>query len=194
MSGLNSPQRLAVEYVDGPLLVLAGAGSGKTKVITEKIAHLVQRGHAQAQHIAAITFTNKAAREMRERVGRRLRGEQAEGLTISTFHSLGLRFLQIEAARAGLRRGFSIFDSDDSHGIVKDLAPPNSKKDVVEALRHLISKAKNLGLSPAQAAEAARSAREVEAAALYRRYQERLTRFNAVDFDDLIRLPLQLLE
>jgi superfamily I DNA/RNA helicase len=88
MSGMNPPQRLAVEYIDGPLLVLAGAGSGKTRVITEKIAHLVQRGHVQAQHIAAITFTNKAAREMRERVGRRLRGEQAEGLTISTFHSL----------------------------------------------------------------------------------------------------------
>src|SRR6478735_2493576 len=194
MSGLNSPQRLAVEYIDGPLLVLAGAGSGKTKVITEKIAHLVQRGHVQPQHIAAITFTNKAAREMRERVGRRLRGEQAEGLSISTFHSLGLRFLQVEHARAQLRRGFSIFDSDDSHGIVKDLAPPNSKKDAVDALRHLISKVKNEGLSPAQAKELAKSAREHEAASVYARYQARLQAFNAVDFDDLIRLPLQLLE
>jgi len=118
MSGLNSPQHLAVEYIDGPLLVLAGAGSGKTKVITEKIAHLVQRGHVQPQHITAITFTNKAAREMRERVGKRLRGEQAEGLSISTFHSLGLRFLQVEAQKAGLRRGFSIFDSDDSMAII----------------------------------------------------------------------------
>jgi ATP-dependent DNA helicase Rep len=194
MSGLNSPQRLAVEYVDGPLLVLAGAGSGKTKVITEKIAHLVQRGHVEARHIAAITFTNKAAREMRERVGRRLRGEQGEGLTISTFHSLGLKFLQIEHAKAGLRRGFSIFDSDDSHAIVKDLAPPNAKKDAVEALRHLVSKAKNEGLSPAQARDLAKSAREHEAAGVYARYQARLQAFNAVDFDDLIRLPLQLLE
>jgi ATP-dependent DNA helicase Rep len=191
---MNPPQRLAVEYIDGPLLVLAGAGSGKTRVITEKIAHLVQHGHVGAQHVAAITFTNKAAREMRERVGRRLRGEQAEGLTISTFHSLGLRFLQVESARAGLRRGFSIFDSDDSHGIVKDLAPPNSKKDAVDALRHLISKVKNEGLSPAQAKELANSAREHEAASVYARYQARLQAFNAVDFDDLIRLPLQLLE
>ena len=194
MSGLNSPQRLAVEYIDGPLLVLAGAGSGKTKVITEKIAHLVQRGHVQPQHVAAITFTNKAAREMRERVGRRLRGEQAEGLSISTFHSLGLRFLQVEAQRAGLRRGFSIFDSDDSLAIIKDLAPPNSKKDAVEALRHLVSKAKNEGLTPAQAKELARSQRELEAAAMYARYQARLQAFNAVDFDDLIRMPLQLLD
>src|SRR5438128_797896 len=194
MSGLNSPQRLAVEYIDGPLLVLAGAGSGKTKVITEKIAHLVQRGHVQPQHIAAITFTNKAAREMRERVGRRLRGEQAEGLSISTFHSLGLRFLQVEHARAQLRRGFSIFDSDDSLAIFKDLAPPNTKKDAVEALRHLVSKAKNEGLAPAQAKELARSQRELEAASVYARYQARLTAFNAVDFDDLIRLPLQLLD
>src|SRR4249919_1250425 len=194
MSGMNSPQRLAVEYIDGPLLVLAGAGSGKTRVITEKIAHLVQHGHVSAQHVAAITFTNKAAREMRERVGKRLRGEQAEGLTISTFHSLGLRFLQIEHARAQLRRGFSIFDSDDSMGVIKDLAQPGLKKDALESLRHLVSKAKNEGLSPAQAKEAARSQRELEAAGMYARYQARLQAFNAVDFDDLIRMPLQLLE
>jgi ATP-dependent DNA helicase Rep len=194
MSGMNPSQRLAVEYTDGPLLVLAGAGSGKTRVITEKIAHLIAQRRHEAKHIAAITFTNKAAREMRERVAKRVRGDAAEGLTISTFHSLGLRFLQVEHAKAGLRRGFSIFDADDQLGIVKDLAPPGAKKDVVEGLRGLISKAKNLGLSPAQAAEAARSAREREAAALYARYQQRLTGFNAVDFDDLIRLPLQLLE
>ncbi len=194
MSGLNSPQKLAVEYTDGPLLVLAGAGSGKTRVITEKIAHLVSRGKHEARHIAAITFTNKAAREMRERVAKRVRGDAAEGLTISTFHSLGLRFLQIEHARAKLRRGFSIFDSDDQMGVIKDLSTPGLKKDALEALRGLVSKAKNEGLSPEQAMEAARSAREREAAQLYARYQERLQTFNAVDFDDLIRLPLMLLE
>ncbi len=194
MSGLNPSQRLAVEYTDGPLLVLAGAGSGKTRVITEKIAHLIASGRNEARHIAAITFTNKAAREMRERVARRVKGDKAEGLIISTFHSLGLRFLQIEHARAGLRRGFSIFDGDDQLGVVKDLAPPGAKKDVLERLRGLMSKAKNLGLSPEQAAEVARSAPEREAAALYARYQSRLKNFNAVDFDDLIRLPLELLE
>src|SRR6187455_997578 len=155
MSGMNPPQRLAVEYIDGPLLVLAGAGSGKTRVITEKIAHLVATKRHEARHVAAITFTNKAAREMRERVAKRVRGDAAEGLTISTFHSLGLRFLQIEHDKAGLRRGFSIFDSDDQLGVVRDLAPPGAKKDAVEALRGLIGKAKNMGLSPAQAAEAA---------------------------------------
>ncbi len=194
MSGLNSPQKLAVEYSDGPLLVLAGAGSGKTRVITEKIAHLIAGGRHDARHIAAITFTNKAAREMRERVAKRVRSDKAEGLTISTFHSLGLRFLQIEHERAQLRRGFSIFDSDDQMGIVKDLAPSGLKKDALEALRGLVSRAKNEGLSPEQAQEAARSLREREAAALYARYQQRLSAFNAVDFDDLIRLPLMLLE
>jgi ATP-dependent DNA helicase Rep len=194
MSGLNPPQKAAVEYVDGPLLVLAGAGSGKTKVITEKIAHLIATGRREARHIAAITFTNKAAKEMRERVARRVKGDKAEGLTISTFHALGLRFLQAEHARAGLRRGFSVFDSDDQLAIVKDLAPPGLKNDALYALHNLISAAKNNGLDPAQAAELAKSAREREAAALYARYQARLQAFNAVDFDDLIRLPLQLLE
>jgi ATP-dependent DNA helicase Rep len=194
MSGLNPPQKAAVEYCDGPLLVLAGAGSGKTRVITEKIAHLVARGRHEARHIAAITFTNKAAREMRERVAKRIKGDAAEGLTISTFHSLGLRFLQIEHERAQLRRGFSIFDSDDALAIVKDLAPAGLKNDALYALQNLISTAKNQGLTPEQAQEAARSIREREAAALYGRYQARLLAFNAVDFDDLIRLPLQLLE
>ena len=194
MSGLNPPQQLAVEYTDGPLLVLAGAGSGKTRVITEKIAHLIARRQHEAKHIAAITFTNKAAREMRERVAKRVKGDAAEGLMISTFHSLGLRFLQIEHERAKLRRGFSIFDSDDQMGVIKDLLPPGLKKDAIEALRGLLSKAKNEGLSPEQAMEAARSAREREAADLYARYQARLQAFNAVDFDDLIRMPLALLE
>src|SRR5215468_1000330 len=100
---LNPPQRAAVEYCDGPLLVLAGAGSGKTRVIVEKIAHLIRHRHLSASKIAAITFTNKAAREMRERVSRRVQGSAADGLTVCTFHALGLKFLQIEHARAGLR-------------------------------------------------------------------------------------------
>src|SRR5690606_34480522 len=171
-----------------------GAGSGKTRVITEKIAHLIAGRHCEARHIAAITFTNKAAREMRERVARRIMGDAAEGLTVTTFHSLGLRFLQIEHARAGLRRGFSIFDADDQMAIIKDLAPSGLKNDALYALQNLISAAKNNGLTPEQAAELARSPREREAASIYARYQARLQAFNAVDFDDLIRLPLQLLD
>ena len=194
MHGLNPPQRAAVLHIEGPLLVLAGAGSGKTRVIVEKIAHLIQSGRYPAKRIAAITFTNKSAREMRERVAKRIRGDAAQELTVSTFHALGLRIVQIDHAKLGLRRGFSIFDADDSAAQIKDLLPPGSKPDVVEAAKQLISRAKNAGLSPEQAAEIARSTREREASALYARYQQRLSAFNAVDFDDLIRLPVQLLE
>src|SRR5689334_19849502 len=114
---LNPAQRAAVDYCDGPLLVLAGAGSRKTRVITEKIAHLVSRKHLAARKIAAITFTNKAAREMRERVGKLVSSEAASELLVCTFHALGLKFLQIEHAKLGLKRGFSILDSDDSESI-----------------------------------------------------------------------------
>ncbi|MCK9537498.1 UvrD-helicase domain-containing protein [Dokdonella sp.] len=191
---LNPQQRLAVEYCDGPLLVLAGAGSGKTRVITEKIAHLVRQRGVPAAKIAAITFTNKAAREMRERAGRLLAGASADGLTVCTFHALGLKFLQIEHARAKLRRGFSVLDADDSHGLIKELAPRGIKPDALFALTSLVSRAKNEGLDPEQAAQRARSPREREAAGIYAAYQKRLAAFNAVDFDDLIRLPLAILE
>ncbi|MGB0135459.1 UvrD-helicase domain-containing protein [Dokdonella sp.] len=191
---LNPQQRAAVEYCDGPLLVLAGAGSGKTRVITEKIVHLVRHKHLAASKIAAITFTNKAAREMRERVGKLIQGPAAEGLTVSTFHALGLKFLQLEHARAGLRRGFSVLDADDSQGLIKDLSPKGIKNDALWALQSLVSRAKNEGMTPEQAGQAAAGTREQEAAAIYAAYQKRLGAFNAVDFDDLIRLPLQILE
>ena len=194
MHGLNPPQRAAVLHTDGPLLVLAGAGSGKTRVIVEKIAHLIASGCMPAKRIAAITFTNKSAKEMRERVAKRIKGDAADGLTVCTFHALGLRFLQIEHEKAGLRRGFSVFDSDDSNAQIKDLLPAGTKPDVLDGVRGLISRAKNAGLSPEEAMKEARSPREVEAATVYDLYQRRLTTFNAVDFDDLIRLPVQLLE
>ena len=191
---LNPQQRAAVEYCDGPLLVLAGAGSGKTRVIVEKIAHLIRVRHLSASKIAAITFTNKAAREMRERVARRVQGSAADGLTVCTFHALGLKFLQIEHARAGLRRNFSVFDADDSQSILKDLLPKGIRNDALFALQALVSRAKNEGLSPDEAARQARSGREQEAAELYADYQQRLAAFNAVDFDDLIRLPVGVLD
>ena len=194
MHGLNPPQRAAVEYCDGPLLVLAGAGSGKTRVITEKIAYLIAKKHLPGSKIAAITFTNKAAREMRERAAKLVKGSAGEGLTVCTFHALGLKFLQIEHDAAGLRRGFSVFDSDDSAGVLKELLPKGAKPDALDAMRGLISRAKNDGLSPEAAMERAQSAREREAAETYAQYQKRLSAFNAVDFDDLIRLPGALLE
>ncbi|MGX5729640.1 UvrD-helicase domain-containing protein [Pseudoxanthomonas beigongshangi] len=193
MQGLNPPQRAAVQHVHGPLLVLAGAGSGKTRVIIEKIAHLITSGRMPAKRIAAITFTNKSAKEMRERLGKRLKSDVTDGLTVCTFHALGLKFLQIEHAAAGLKRGFSIFDADDAAAQIKDLMT-GAKPDAIDAAKNLISRAKNAGLSPEEAMAAARSAREQEAASLYARYQARLSTFNAVDFDDLIRLPVQILE
>ncbi|KRG68297.1 UvrD-helicase domain-containing protein [Pseudoxanthomonas dokdonensis] len=193
MDFLNPPQRAAALHVHGPLLVLAGAGSGKTRVIVEKIAHLISSGRMPAKRIAAITFTNKSAKEMRERVAKRIKGQGADGLTICTFHALGLKFLQIEHEAAGLKRGFSIFDSDDSLGQFKDLLS-GAKPDVIDNARQLISRAKNAGLSPEEAMAAAQTTREREAAQLYARYQARLSAFNAVDFDDLIRLPVQILE
>jgi len=191
---LNPQQRAAIEYCDGPLLVLAGAGSGKTRVITEKIAHLVARRHVASSKIAAITFTNKAAREMRERAAKLIKGEAAEQIAICTFHALGLKFLQIEHAKLGLKRGFSVLDADDAGAIVKELLPAAVKPDQLFALRNLVSAAKNEGLTPEAALERARSPREQEAAVLYGQYQRRLGSFNAVDFDDLIRLPLTLLD
>jgi ATP-dependent DNA helicase Rep len=191
---LNPEQRAAVEYTDGPLLVLAGAGSGKTSVITQKIAHLVARRKLAPSKIAAITFTNKAAREMRERVAKLVSAEAAQALTVCTFHALGLRFLQIEHERAGLRRNFSVLDADDSGAIIKELAPTGIKPDALWALKSLLSRAKNDGLTPDEAAAAARSPREIEAATIYDLYQQRLAAYNAVDFDDLIRLPLRILE
>lgn len=193
MHGLNPPQAAAVLHVEGPLLVLAGAGSGKTRVIVEKIAHLIGSGRYPARRIAAITFTNKSAKEMRERVAKRLREQDADEVTICTFHALGLKFLQIEHAAVGLKRGFSIFDADDAAAQIKDLMY-GAKPDDIEDMKNLVSRAKNAGLSPEQAMAAARSNREKEAASVYERYQLRLTAFNAVDFDDLIRLPVQVLE
>jgi ATP-dependent DNA helicase Rep len=191
---LNPQQHAAVEYCDGPLLVLAGAGSGKTRVITEKIAHLIARRRLAPEKIAAITFTNKAAKEMRERVGKLISEEASKALTVCTFHALGLKFLQIEHERAGLRRGFSVLDADDSGNIVKELSPKGVKPEVLNGLRSLLGRAKNAGLTPEEAMAAARSPREIEAATIYDMYQQRLAAFNAVDFDDLIRLPLRILE
>ncbi|HEX7368722.1 MAG TPA: UvrD-helicase domain-containing protein [Rhodanobacteraceae bacterium] len=191
---LNPQQRAAVEYTDGPLLVLAGAGSGKTRVISEKIASLIERRLAPPEKIAAITFTNKAAREMRERVGKRVKGDAADALSVCTFHALGLKFLQVEHARAGLRRNFSVLDADDSAGLVKELAGASVKPDQLFQLRSLLSRLKSDGLTPDQALDAARAPRELQATQIYAAYQKRLAAFNAVDFDDLIRLPVAVLQ
>jgi len=196
MSDLNPRQREAVRHVDGPLLVLAGAGSGKTRVIARKIAHLIGQGIHAPRHIAAVTFTNKAAREMKARVGRLLQGRPHRGLRISTFHRLGLDILRREQRAAGLRPGFSLFDADDAAGLLKELLHREGLEETTAAggIHGQISQWKNDLISPEAALAAATDALDRQAALLYRAYEDALLAYNAVDFDDLILRPVRLLQ
>ncbi|MDE2585683.1 MAG: UvrD-helicase domain-containing protein, partial [Betaproteobacteria bacterium] len=190
---LNPPQREAIRYLDGPLLVLAGAGSGKTRVITQKIAYLIKECGFKPHNIAAITFTNKAAREMQERVGQLMEGVSAAGLTISTFHSLGVRILREEATALGYKPKFSIFDATDCYGIFSDLAG-SVDKATIRRLQWIVSGWKNAMKSPDQAEQEAQNETEALAARAYRDYAATLMAYQAVDFDDLILLPVKLFE
>jgi ATP-dependent DNA helicase Rep len=181
----------AVQHLDGPCLVLAGAGSGKTRVITHKIVRLLQHGLAPTQ-IAAITFTNKAAQEMRERARALTSAKVAKDLLVSTFHALGVRLLREDGARLGLKPNFSILDSDDVLGVLRD-AGGSTDNALARRWQWTISLWKNQGLDADGAAAAAEDEDQRVAAQVMRRYQERLSAFQAVDFDDLIGLPLALL-
>ncbi|MDO9012629.1 MAG: 3'-5' exonuclease [Gallionella sp.] len=191
LSKLNPVQREAAMYLDGPLLVLAGAGSGKTRVITHKIAYLVEECGYQARNIAAITFTNKAANEMRERVGTLLQGKNAKGLVVSTFHSLGMNILRAEAKLLGYKPQFSIFDSSDTFKIIGELTNSGDKQEVRD-IQTQLSNWKSAFISPEQAVVNADSVEAEACARLYMRYQETLRAYQAVDFDDLIHLPVVL--
>ena len=191
MSGLNPQQREAIHYLDGPLLVLAGAGSGKTRVITQKIAYLVQDCGFQPRNIAAITFTNKAAKEMQERIGKILSPALAGDLQISTFHSLGVRILREEAKALGYKPRFSIFDSADCAGILSEAAGTVDKA-TVRILQSLISNWKNALITPEAARHQARDEHQKLAAHAYLSYEATLKAYQAVDFDDLIGLPVKL--
>ncbi|BBI99555.1 ATP-dependent DNA helicase Rep [Ferrigenium kumadai] len=191
LSKLNAVQREAASYLDGPLLVLAGAGSGKTRVITHKIAYLVQECGYAARNIAAITFTNKAANEMRERVGTLLPGKDAKGLVVSTFHSLGMNILRAEAGLLGYKPQFSILDSSDSWKILGELTNSGDKQEIRD-LQTQISNWKSAFVSPMQAEEQGGNDVEKVQARVYARYQETLRAYQAVDFDDLIHLPVVL--
>lgn len=194
MHNLNPRQREAVRYLDGPLLVLAGAGSGKTRVITAKIAFLIEQAGIDPRHITAVTFTNKASREMKARVGQLLDSDQVRGLTISTFHTLGLNLLRREAAQAGLRPGFSILDEQDVEQLLRELAKKNdADKAALQRARTQISTWKNDLIDPDQATRTAEDDQSAFHAALYGAYQRALRAYNAVDFDDLILLPTTLL-
>ncbi|MEJ2529730.1 MAG: UvrD-helicase domain-containing protein, partial [Gammaproteobacteria bacterium] len=195
MPALNPRQHEAVHYLDGPLLVLAGAGSGKTRVITEKIAHLIKECGLEPQHITAVTFTNKAAREMRTRVGRLLKGDSSDGINISTFHTLGLNIIRREIKSLGYKPGFSIFDDQDSNSLLKELLRRDKIDDsLLAGLRWRISDWKNAMLNPEQALSLAENNLDTRAALLYAGYQRSLRAYNAVDFDDLILLPTLLFQ
>ncbi len=194
MEGLNPRQREAVRYLGGPSLVLAGAGSGKTRVITAKIAHLLQHAGIQPRHIHAATFTNKAAREMKGRVGRLLADTNTSGLNISTFHTFGLNLLRREHRAAGLRPGFSIFDEQDVEQLLKELSRKNeADRQTLQQARWQISAWKNELIMPETALSQAEDDFQAFYAALYGAYIDALRAYNTLDFDDLILRPVQLL-
>ncbi len=189
---MNPAQREAVRHTEGPCLVLAGAGSGKTRVITEKIAHLVASGQCRADQVIAITFTNKASEEMRERVKRIVPPEVASALTVSTFHAFGLRMLRLEAAAFGLPSKFSIFGPDDSHSVLQGLVA-TADPALLRRMQSTISLWKNAGLDPDSALVAAQNDDAHRMARVYRDYDATLRAYRAVDFDDLIGLPARQL-
>ena len=197
---LNPKQREAVSHIHGPLLVLAGAGSGKTSVITQKISHLINQCDYRPDQIAAITFTNKAAREMNLRVTTLLRkegtGKSLKGLKVATFHNLGLQFIRQEMKHLSLRANFSIFDGQDSMALLKEISPTEIAGDSQQlyAVQQLISSWKNLLISPEKALIHANNMDEQQSAKIFEKYQRYLQAYNALDFDDLIRLPVELLQ
>ncbi|MEZ8094857.1 DNA helicase Rep [Photobacterium swingsii] len=192
---LNPRQTEAVKYIAGPCLVLAGAGSGKTRVITNKIAYLVQHCDYKARNIAALTFTNKAAREMKERVGQTLGKKEAKGLMVSTFHRLGLDIVRREHKALGIKASFSLFDDQDQMALLKELTDEelDGDKDLLKQLQSTISNWKNDMLSPTEAQAHAQSERDQLFAHCYDMYQRQMKAYNALDFDDLILMPVLLL-
>jgi DNA helicase-2/ATP-dependent DNA helicase PcrA len=196
LEGLNEPQREAVLHGQGPLLILAGAGSGKTRVLTHRIAHLVHSGKARPGEILAITFTNKAAQEMRERV-EVLVGNRARAMWVMTFHSACARMLRSDAHRLGYTRGFTIYDEQDSVRLVKrciDELDVDPKRFTPRAIKRQISDAKNQLLDASGYREKVGSFFEQTAADVYELYEQRAHAMNAMDFDDLLVRTVNLLE
>ena len=192
---LNPQQHTAVRYIDGPCLVLAGAGSGKTGVITQKIAYLIEQCGINPRNIAAVTFTNKSAREMQTRVSKLLGKEKSKGLRVSTFHTLGLDIIRKELDNLPYKKGFSIYDNQDSLALIKQImklafADPDGKTDTI---LWQISRWKNAFVLPEQAMQEANGdALLTVAAGVYEQYNHHLQTYNAVDFDDLIMIPVLL--
>ncbi len=196
LDGLNEPQRQAVLHTDGPLLVLAGAGSGKTRVLTHRIAHLVGSGHAKASEILAITFTNKAANEMRERV-ELLVGNRVRAMWVMTFHSACARILRADAHRLGYTRSFTIYDSADQRRLIKqclDELDIDAKRFTPRAMQAQISDAKNKLRDAEAYRQIVGTYFEQTVADVYEEYERQLHRRNAMDFDDLLVRAVNVLE
>jgi ATP-dependent DNA helicase Rep len=193
---LNPGQNEAVKYVTGPCLVLAGAGSGKTGVICKKIAYLIEKCDYKARNIAAVTFTNKAAREMKERVIKMMDKSLTRGLTVSTFHSLGLDIIRKEIKTLGYKPGFTLFDDQDTLSLLKELTHDelDGDKDLLSKLQSMISNWKNDLLLPDAALKMASDADSTMYAGFYQLYQKHMKAYNALDFDDLILIPTLLLK
>jgi DNA helicase-2/ATP-dependent DNA helicase PcrA len=190
LEGLNPEQRRAVEATEGPVLVLAGAGTGKTRVLTTRLAHILATGRARPWELLAVTFTNKAAREMRERIAALVGGE-AEGLRwVGTFHAMAAQILRRHCELVGLRSTFTILDVDDQERLLKQLieaAGLDVKRWTPRHLAGLIDQWKNAGLGPAAAARKGEDAfADGRGAELYGAYQDRLRTLNACDFGDLL--------
>ncbi len=196
LDGLNDPQREAVTHDGGPLLVLAGAGSGKTRVLTHRLAWLVETGRASSGEILAITFTNKAAEVMRGRV-EHLLGHSTRGMWVMTFHSACARILRVEAERIGYTRGYTIYDQSDSRRLIKqclDELGVDPKRFTPAAIQRQISDAKNRLRGPAEYSEMVGDYFERTVAEVYALYEKSLLRMNAMDFDDLIGRTVTLFE
>ena len=191
---LNPQQQQAVEYVSGPCLVLAGAGSGKTRVIINKIAHLIGKCGYLPKQIAAVTFTNKAAREMKERVAQSIGKESSKGLIVSTFHTLGFDIIKREYKHLGFKANMTLFDEHDQMALLKELTADllQEDKELLRTLTNRLSNWKNDLCSPQQAMALARDKQEQTFAHCYDRYNKQLRAYNALDFDDLIMLPTLL--
>ena len=190
---MNNHQQEAVKYVSGPLLVLAGAGSGKTTVITRKIAYLIKNCQIKPRHIYAVTFTNKAAREMKERIDRLLKDKTVKKPHISTFHTLGLNILKSEHQQLNLKATFTLLDDQDTKSLLTELVHNNNLNDKlnIEALQHKISQWKNSLCEP-NTNHLIFNEEDALCMTLYQQYEQTLRAYNAVDFDDLITKPVLL--
>ena len=196
LATLNPAQREAVEAIKGPVLILAGPGSGKTKVITHRVAYLVKLCGVSPHHIMAVTFTNKAAREMRERL-EQLLGQTAEALSLGTFHAICARILRREGKAIGLDSNFVIYDEDDQLRLMKQVLEElnlDPKQYVPRALRSAIGAAKSRLISPGGYAQRVSSYFEEIVHRVYQRYQQLLSQGRAVDFDDLLMKTAQLFQ